>query len=113
MNSVINWLVALSLTFQWLARTLSALAILNARRKDITPSPIRTSPVPPSHALRMTSSVPYKFSRSDACRPVIYPPPAIAAALPKATALSGAQRASNCPGYEEFGFCPLLRRRLA
>jgi hypothetical protein len=46
MNSVINWLVALSLTLQWLASTVCAPAIRKARRKDITPSPIFTSPVP-------------------------------------------------------------------
>jgi hypothetical protein len=62
MNSVINWLVALSLTFQWLASTVCAPAMRKARRNDITPSPIFTSPVPLSQALRMTSSVPSKFN---------------------------------------------------
>jgi hypothetical protein len=61
-NSVINWLVALSLTFQWLASTVCAPAMRKARRKDITPSPIFTSPAPLSQALRMTNSVPCKFS---------------------------------------------------
>src|SRR6266496_377229 len=59
-NSVINALVALSLTFQWLASTVSAPAMRKARSKDITPSPFLTSPEPESHALRMTSSVPCK-----------------------------------------------------
>jgi hypothetical protein len=54
MNSVINWLVALSLTGQWLANAVSALAMRNARRNDITPSPICTSPVLLSQALKMT-----------------------------------------------------------
>jgi hypothetical protein len=43
MNSVINWLAALSLTFQWLASTACAPAMRKARRNDITPSPISTS----------------------------------------------------------------------
>ena len=44
MNSVINRLVARSLTFQWLASTVSAPAMRKARRNDIRPSPIFTSP---------------------------------------------------------------------
>src|SRR5207248_2533500 len=43
-NSIISSLVALSLTFYWLASTVSAPAMRKARRKDITPSPILTSP---------------------------------------------------------------------
>jgi hypothetical protein len=77
MNSVINWLVALSLTFQWLASTVCAPAMRKARRNDITPSPIFTSPVPLSQALRMTNSVPCKFN-SDASKPVSSPSSATA-----------------------------------
>jgi hypothetical protein len=77
MNSVINWLVALPLTFQWLASTVCAPAIRNARRKDITPSPIFTSPVPLSQALGMTNSLPCKFN-SDASNPVSSPSSATA-----------------------------------
>ena len=72
MNSVINRLVASSLTFQWLASTVSAPAMRKARRNDITPSPIFTSPVPESHALRITSSVPCRLS-NDASSPVSKP----------------------------------------
>jgi hypothetical protein len=62
----------LSFTGQWLASTVCAPAMRKARRKDITPSPIFTSPVPLSQALRMTNSVPCKFN-SDASRPVSKP----------------------------------------
>ena len=72
MNSVINRPVAASFTCQWLASTLSAPAMVKAGRNDIRPSPIFTSPDPLSHALRMTSSVPRKFS-SDASKPVRMP----------------------------------------
>ena len=54
MNPDINRPVAWSLTFQWLARTVSAPAMQKARRSDITPSPIFTSPAPLSQALRIT-----------------------------------------------------------
>ena len=68
-NSVINALVDLSFTFQWLASTVSAPAMRKARSKDITPSPFLTSPEPESHALRMTSPVPCKL-RSETSTPV-------------------------------------------
>ena len=68
----LNWLVALSLTFQWLASTVCAPAMRKAYRNDNTPSPISTSPVPLSQALRMTNSVPCKFN-SAASKPVSSP----------------------------------------
>jgi hypothetical protein len=76
-NSVINALVALSFTFQWLASTVSAPAMRKARSKDITPSPFLTSPEPESHALKMTSPVPCRL-RSDASNPVSTPSSVIA-----------------------------------
>ena len=54
MNSVINWLVAGSLTFQWLASTVCAPAMRKARRNNITLSPIFSSPVLLPQAFRMT-----------------------------------------------------------
>ena len=77
MNSVINWRVALSFTGQWLAYNVCAPAMRKARRNGITPSPICTSPVPLSQALRRTNSVPCKFNR-DASKPVSSPSSATA-----------------------------------